>query len=153
MELLRVNITNDGRLVGNKQERLSLVEEDGNTLDSAKLAESTKFTPIAKEQEPKKNESLNNSTQSYSPPSVYLSAYLDTRSPISISFHKAPARALLSSRRRTRTKPPLLSGRAAGAKTQRRSARPKTSSILISKESSSSSTDRLREAFTSLSIS
>ena len=93
MELLRVNITNDGRLVGNKQERLSLVEEDGNTLDSAKLAESTKFTPIAKEQEPKKNESLNNSTQSYSPPSVYLSAYLDTRSPISISFHKAPTKA------------------------------------------------------------
>jgi len=71
MELLRVNITNDGRLVGNKQERLSLVEEDGNTLDSAKLAESTKFTPIAKEQEPKKNESFNNSTQSYSPPSVH----------------------------------------------------------------------------------
>ena len=50
MELLRINITNDGRLVGNKQERLSLVEEDGSGLDSAKLAESTKFTPPSKEQ-------------------------------------------------------------------------------------------------------
>lgn len=62
MELLRVNITNDGKLVGNKQERLSLVEEDANTLDSAKLAESTKFNPkelenkfTQKEQETKKN--------------------------------------------------------------------------------------------------
>jgi len=42
MELLRVNITNEGKLVGNKQERLSLVEEDATSLDSAKLTESTK---------------------------------------------------------------------------------------------------------------
>lgn len=39
MELLRTNIASDGKLVGNKQERLSLVEEDGNgVLESAKLA-------------------------------------------------------------------------------------------------------------------
>jgi len=36
--------------VGNKQERLSLVEDDGNLLDNAKLSESTKFTPPPKEQ-------------------------------------------------------------------------------------------------------
>ena len=48
--MLRVNITADGRLVGNKQERLSLVLDDGNTLDAVKLGESTKFTPSAKEQ-------------------------------------------------------------------------------------------------------
>jgi hypothetical protein len=30
MDLLKINITIEGKLVGNKQERLSLVEEDGN---------------------------------------------------------------------------------------------------------------------------
>lgn len=65
MELLRVNIGGDGRLIGNKQERLSLVEEDGN-LDNAKLAESTK---LSFSEGKKTNENLNNSTQSYSPPS------------------------------------------------------------------------------------
>ena len=43
MELLRTNIANDGKLMSNKQERLSLVEEDGNPLDNAKLLESNKF--------------------------------------------------------------------------------------------------------------
>ena len=69
MELLRVNITNDGRLVSQKQERLSLVDDDGPTgLETAKLAESTKLP--YKEQEVKKPENLSNSTQSYSPPSA-----------------------------------------------------------------------------------
>ncbi len=81
MDLLKVNITNEGKLVGNKQERLSLVEEDGG-LDSAKLTESTKFgdsaklaestkLPFSKEDSGKKNqESLSSSTQAYSPPST-----------------------------------------------------------------------------------
>jgi hypothetical protein len=32
MDLLKINISTEGKLVGNKQERLSLVEEDGNVL-------------------------------------------------------------------------------------------------------------------------
>jgi serine/threonine protein kinase len=44
MELLKINIATDGKLVGNKQERLSLVEEDLNGLESAKLSESTKIS-------------------------------------------------------------------------------------------------------------
>lgn len=69
MELLKINITNDGRLVGNKQERLSLVEEDGNVLDGAKLSESTKLSENSNSG--KKSEgNLIASTQSYSPPST-----------------------------------------------------------------------------------
>jgi hypothetical protein len=65
MQLLSVNITNEGKLASNKLERLSLVEEDGNgNLDNAKLAESTKFDP------PKKGDNLTSSNQSYSPPSA-----------------------------------------------------------------------------------
>ena len=69
MELLKINITNEGKLVGNKQERLSLVEEDGNVLDGAKLSESTKLSENSSSG--KKSEgSLITSTQSYSPPST-----------------------------------------------------------------------------------
>ena len=70
MELLRTNIATDGKLVGNKQERLSLVEEDAS-LDNAKLAESTKFSDTSKSSfEGKKNGETVNSNQSYSPPSA-----------------------------------------------------------------------------------
>jgi len=70
--------------VGNKQERLSLVEEDISSnvsthLDGAKLTESTKGVPYLKEEvvnnnnnnnSGKKNsENLLSSTQAYSPPS------------------------------------------------------------------------------------
>ena len=65
MELLRTNIATDGKLVGNKQERLSLVEEDGGILESAKLAESTKIGFGEK-----KGDSMVNSNQAYSPPSA-----------------------------------------------------------------------------------
>ena len=65
MELLRTNIATDGKLVGNKQERLSLVEEDGGgILESAKLAESTKMGFNEK-----KSDSTT-SNQAYSPPSA-----------------------------------------------------------------------------------
>ena len=65
MQLLSVNITNEGKLASNKLERLSLVEEDGNgNLDNAKLAESTKFDA------PKKGDNLTSCNQSYSPPSA-----------------------------------------------------------------------------------
>lgn len=68
MELLRTNIATDGKLVGNKQERLSLVEEDGGgILESAKLAESTKMGFNEK-----KSDSTT-SNQAYSPPSAYQS--------------------------------------------------------------------------------
>ena len=55
MELLRTNIANDGKLVGGRQERLSLVEEDNGSLDSAKLTESTKLMESTKSFESKKN--------------------------------------------------------------------------------------------------
>jgi serine/threonine-protein kinase ULK/ATG1 len=67
MELLKINITNEGKLVGNKQERLSLVDEDG--LDSGKLAESTKLSTSKEKSVDKKKDSLSSSTQAYSPPS------------------------------------------------------------------------------------
>lgn len=70
MELLRTNIATDGKLVGNKQERLSLVEDEGG-LDNAKLAESTKFD--SKSFDGKKNGEITSSNQSYSPPSAYQS--------------------------------------------------------------------------------
>ena len=38
MELLKINIAIDGKLIGNKQERLSLVEDDLNGLEAAKLS-------------------------------------------------------------------------------------------------------------------
>jgi serine/threonine protein kinase len=63
MELLKVNITAEGKLVGNKQERLSLVEEDGSVMEGAKLAESGSFPT-------KEEKSLSSSTQAYSPPST-----------------------------------------------------------------------------------
>ena len=64
MELLRTNIATDGKLVGNKQERLSLVEEDGGVLESAKLAESTKMGFN------EKKDPVVSSNQAYSPPSA-----------------------------------------------------------------------------------
>lgn len=38
MELLKINIATDGKLIGNKQERLSLVEDDLTGLEAAKLS-------------------------------------------------------------------------------------------------------------------
>ena len=55
MELLRTNIATDGKLIGNRQERLSLVEEDGGSLDNAKLAESTRMMESNKSFDGKKN--------------------------------------------------------------------------------------------------
>lgn len=118
--------------MGNKQERLSLVEEDGNALDSAKLAESTKFTP--KEQEPKKSDNLNNSTQSYSPPSVYSLHYLATPNPISAIFKAATAKVpkeLLSSRRKIPTKVQLHSDRATQDETQHKSVKAKVNFLIL----------------------
>ena len=61
--MLKVNITSEGRLVGNKQERLSLVEEDGNVIEGTKLAESGSLPT-------KEDKILSSSTQAYSPPSA-----------------------------------------------------------------------------------
>lgn len=60
MELLKVNITNEGRIAPDGRGMLSLVEEEGgNILDNAKLLQSSKFTPV-KEERIEEN-------QSYSP--------------------------------------------------------------------------------------
>jgi serine/threonine protein kinase len=69
MELLKVNITNEGKLVGNKQERLSLVEEDGQ-IEGGKLVESGKLSDSGAGQVRKNQDNLVASTQSYSPPST-----------------------------------------------------------------------------------
>jgi hypothetical protein len=66
-----VNITNEGKLVGNRQELLSLVEENnGNILDSAKLTDSNKLSKEYEVPSPtvlpqKKPETASN--QSFSP--------------------------------------------------------------------------------------
>ena len=102
IELLKVNITTDGRLVGNKQERLSLVEEDGNAIEGAKLAESGSFP--TKEDSAK---SLSSSTQAYSPPSTqYLFPYSGMSPPLHPSFKLlSVVRALPFSRKSQPTNP------------------------------------------------
>lgn len=65
MELLKVNISNDGKLIAGQQDRLLLVEEEGATFDSLKLTESKN---LYKEVDiPAKKGETN--SQSYSPPS------------------------------------------------------------------------------------
>jgi serine/threonine-protein kinase ULK2 len=60
MELLKVNITNEGRIANDGRGVISLVEEEGGSiLDNAKLLQSSKFTPV-KEERIEEN-------QSYSP--------------------------------------------------------------------------------------
>lgn len=76
MELLRVHIGNDGKLAANRQERLSLVEEEGGVgLESAKLMESTKLTESTRgfggtDSIKKPTDTASSSNQSYSPPSA-----------------------------------------------------------------------------------
>lgn len=76
MDLLRINIGNDGKLAANRQERLSLVEEEGGVgLESAKLMESTKLTESTKgfgsiDSIKKPTDTASSSNQSYSPPSA-----------------------------------------------------------------------------------
>lgn len=76
MDLLRINIGNDGKLAANRQERLSLVEEEGGVgLESAKLMESTKLTESTKgfgsiDSIKKPTDTVSSSNQSYSPPSA-----------------------------------------------------------------------------------
>lgn len=62
MELLKVNITNEGRIANDGRGVLSLMEDEGNVLDGAKLLQSSKFTPVKEER--------NEESQSYSPQST-----------------------------------------------------------------------------------
>jgi serine/threonine protein kinase len=61
MELLKVNITNEG-IANDGRGVLSLGVEEGNILDTAKLLQSSKFTPAKDEK--------NEESQSYSPQST-----------------------------------------------------------------------------------
>lgn len=60
MELLKVNISIDGRLASDGRGVMSLTEEEGGAgfLESAKTLQSSKFTPVKEERE---------ENQSYSP--------------------------------------------------------------------------------------
>lgn len=52
MELLKVNINNEGRIVTNNRALFSLLSEENSSLfDTAKLSQSSKFTPIKEAKE------------------------------------------------------------------------------------------------------
>jgi hypothetical protein len=159
MELLKVNITTDGRLVGNKQERLSLVEEDGNAMEGAKLAESGSFP--TKEDSVK---SLSSSTQAYSPPSTqYPFPYIDMSPTLRRSF-KTPsvAKAPPSLRKsppmnrqqwQRTTLPHTVARIPGGTLPKSAKTKPPNTSSPISSDSSSKSTERPLGASTSQSSS